>query len=614
MASRSHNRSSASRIALACIETIERRVLLAAALLDPATQPKFVNPLPLPGAAQPTTPGGNSYTISASQFQQDLGLKDPVTGNPLMTTVWGYNGSYPGPTIEAKVGTPVNVTWTNDLVTSRGKVLPHLLPVDTSIHYAFTNTPYTIAKNGVPIVTHLHGGHTEAASDGTPHQWFTPGFKKTGDDFVKKTFTYANDQEAATLWYHDHAMGVTRLNVYAGLAGYYLLRDPAIESAWNLPSGQYEIPLAIQDRMFTADGQLYYPSNLDEFYSPAELATLDPNTPQPSILPEMLGNFILVNGEAWPFANVEPRKYRFRLLNGSDSRFYNLFLSSGQTMTQIGSDEGYLNAPTTMTQLTIGPGERADVIIDFSGFAGQTIVMRNNAKAPFPAGGTVDPNTVGQIMAFKVGTTVTTPDAPIPTTLNNITRFTPQQADYTRQVALFEMMDEYGRLKPMLGTVKDGALNFHDDPTEIARLGSVELWEVYNVSADAHPIHLHGVSFQILDRQKFSATVDPVTGAISNIALKGSPVAPPANELGWKDTAQMFPGEVTRILVQFTIPGNFVWHCHILSHEEHDMMRPLIVTDTVSTFSDTPITIGVLETRSAQNRSLALLDDREVLA
>jgi spore coat protein A len=558
------------------MEMLEGRVLLAV-LLDPFTQPKFVNPLPFPGVIKPTVPGGTNYNVSISQFSQQLGLYDPVTGEPLSTTVWGYNGSYPGPTFEARKGVPINVTWSNDLVDRNNKPLPHLLPVDTSINWAFSDTKYSIARNGVPVVTHLHGGHTESASDGLPEQWFTPKFKQTGPDWVKKTFTYANDQDAATLWYHDHALGITRLNVYAGLAGFYLLRDPAIESAWNLPSGQYEIPLAIQDRMFTADGQLYYPSNLDEFYSPEELAELDPNTPEPSILTEFLGDFILVNGQAWPFTNVEPRKYRFRLLNGSDSRFYNLFLSSGQSITQIGSDEGYLAAPTSMSQLTIGPGERADVVIDFSGYAGQTIIMRNNAKAPFPAGGTVNPNSVGQIMAFKVGATVTTPDAPLPTTLNNIYRFTPQDADNTRQLGLFEMTDQYGRLQPMLGTVQDGPLNFDQPVTETPLLGDVELWEVFNTTGDTHPIHLHGVSFQILDRQKFSADVDEMTGAISNIRLIGTASPPPANEAGWKDTAQMSPGEVTRILVQFNQPGKYAWHCHILSHEDHDMMRPLIV-------------------------------------
>jgi spore coat protein A len=578
-ASSSAARRPLAQAVVSVVEQLENRTLFAVPpLLNPLTQPKFVNPLPLPGVASPTSPGGNSYNVSISQFQQDLGLKDPITGQPLLTTVWGYNGSYPGPTIEARVGQPVNVTWNNNLVDSNGNVLPHLLPVDTSIHNAYTGTDYTIEENGVPVVTHLHGGHSEAASDGTPDQWFTPNFALKGEDWVKETFTYANDQEATTLWYHDHAIGVTRLNVNAGLAGFYLLRDPATEATLNLPSGKYEVGLAIQDRMFTADGQLYWPSTLEEFYSEEEIEGMSEDVPRTNtILPEFMGDHILVNGEAWPYLDVEPRKYRFRLLNGSDSRVYTLRLSGNTVITQIGGDQGYLPAPVTMTQLTIAPGERADVVIDFAGMAGQTLIMKNNAKIPFPNGAAADPRTVGQIMAFRVGSTVTKPDAPIPGTLANIT--TPQQTGPTRKLALFEMTDQYGRLLPQLGTVQDGAQMFHDPASEIIRLGDTEVWEVYNNTGDTHPIHLHLVKFKVLSRQKFTATVDPETGAMSGIKLLGKSRAPAANEAGWKDTVQMNPGEVTRIIATFDKAGEYVWHCHILSHEEHDMMRPLVVLE-----------------------------------
>jgi len=545
------------------MEMLEGRVLLAV-LLDPLTQPKFVNPLPLPGVIQPTTPGGTDYNVSISQFSQQLGLYDPVSGQPLSTTVWGYNGSYPGPSFEATKGVPINVTWTNDLVGRNGKPLPHLLPVDTSLDWAFTNTRYSIAKNGVPVVTHLHGGHTESASDGLPEQWFTPRFKQTGVDFVKQTFHYANDQNAASLWYHDHALGITRLNVYAGLAGFYNLRDPAVESALNLPSGKYEVPIAIQDRMFTADGQLYYPST-------PPLA----GQPNPSILPEFFGDHILVNGEAWPFLNVEPRKYRFRLLNGSDSRVYTLRLSSGTSFTQIGGDQGYLPAPVTLTQLTIAPGERADVIVDFAGLQGQQVIIRNNAKTPFPSGTAADPQTVGQIMAFNVGTTITVPDAPIPATLVPVSPLV--QSGATRQLLLSEGTDQYGRLEVMLGTIKDGRLTFRAPVTENPNLNDVEVWEIYNDTPDTHPIHLHLVQFQVLGRQKFSATTDPVTGALTGVNLVGNASGPAAGETGFKDTVQMNPGEVTRIIAKFDLPGKYVWHCHILSHEDNEMMRPYCV-------------------------------------
>jgi spore coat protein A len=239
------------------------------ALLDPLTQPKFVNPLPNPldpsFIFQPTEPGGTHYEIGVFQFSQNLGLVDPVTNQPLSTTVWGYGTStqpptYPGRTIQATTNQPITVRWTNNLVDEFNQPLPHLLPVDTSVHWAGTHDPL----NGVPIVTHLHGGHTESASDGLPEYWFTPGFSQTGPGWVKETYSYDNDQQAATLWYHDHALGITRLNVYAGMAGYYLLRDERDtgkpDNPLGLPAGQYEVPVVIQDRMFTADGQLYYPS------------------------------------------------------------------------------------------------------------------------------------------------------------------------------------------------------------------------------------------------------------------------------------------------------------------------------------------------------------------
>ncbi|HEV8379472.1 MAG TPA: multicopper oxidase [Tepidisphaeraceae bacterium] len=596
------------RHSIQLIEMLESRVLLTV-LLDPLTQPKFLNPLPFPGVIKPTTPGGNDYKVSISQFSQQLGLYDPTTGQALSTTVWGYNGSYPGPTLEARKGVPITVTWSNDLVDRTNKPLPHLLPVDTSIDWAFSNTKYSIAKNGVPVVTHLHGGHTESASDGLPEQWFTPKFKQTGSDWVKKTFTYANDQDAATLWYHDHALGITRLNVYAGLAGFYLLRDPAIESALNLPTGKYEVPLAIQDRMFTADGQLYYPSTPEE-----------EGQPNPSILPEFFGDTILVNGGAWPFLNVEPRKYRFRLLNGSDSRVYTLHLSSGQSFTQIGADQGYLPAPATMNQITLAPGERADVIIDFAGLEGQTIIIRNNAKSPFPSGDTVDPNTVGQIMAFNVGSTITEPDSPIPQSLVPITPLV--QSGATRQLLLSEGGDEFDRLEVQLGTIKDGRLTFHEPVTENPQLNDVEVWEIYNDTPDTHPIHVHLVHFQVLSRQKFMGITDPVTGALSGVRLLGDPSPPEAGETGFKDTVKINPGEVTRIIAKFDLPGKYVWHCHILSHEDHEMMRPYVVgaiapavagadpTAPADVFSTKPVAPEVLDPSAPSN----LLSQADTLA
>ncbi|MGE5521119.1 MAG: multicopper oxidase family protein, partial [Candidatus Dadabacteria bacterium] len=373
-------------------------------LLDPHTQPQFVNELPVPPVISALS--GGTFTISVSQFDQWLGLVNPSNGQHLSTKVWGYNGHYPGPTILAKKNTPVDVFWRNELVNSSGEPLPHLLPVDPTLHWAYNMDPSQggvglemLNQYGVPLVTHLHGGHTEAASDGLPDMWFSPRFTRKGEGFIKgdvEPFHYANSQEAATLWYHDHAMGITRLNVYAGLAGFYLLTDNneiSLRQAGILPPAQYELGLAIQDRMFKPDGSLFYPS-----------APPLPGEPSPSVLPEFFGDFILVNGMTWPVLQVEPRQYRFRMLNGSDSRFYNLFLSSGQSFIQIGSDDGLLMQPVNLQQVLMGPGERKDIILDFSDpkLWGQTIILHNNAKTPFPKGEPVDPQTTGRIMAFKV--------------------------------------------------------------------------------------------------------------------------------------------------------------------------------------------------------------------
>jgi len=544
----------------------------AQSLLNPRTQPQFVNPLPVPSVINGRN--GGTFTVGISQFDQWLGLINPATQQHLNTTVWGYNGSYPGPTILAKKDVPINVFWHNNLVNSSNQPLPHLLPIDRSIDWAFGNDP-NWQSYGVPIVTHVHGGHTESVSDGLPDNWYTPSFARKGPGFIKgdiEPYYYQNDQEAATIWYHDHALGVTRLNVYAGLAGYYLITDNNeinLQATAKLPAAPYDLGLAIQDRMFTASGQLFYPSINEE-----------EGAPEPSILPEVFGDFILVNGMAWPVLEVEPRQYRFRMLNGSDSRFYNLFLSSGQQFIQIGSDQGFLYSPFAMNQVLIAPGERKDIIIDFSDPAlwGQTIILRNNAKTPYPRGAAVDPQTTGRIMAFRINKPldINYPLSTLPATLRS--PIVPLQTNLaSRKLILFETEDEYGRIMPILGTVDDGMLGFREELTENPALNSTEVWELYNETVDAHPIHLHLVSMQMINRQKFVARIDEENGKPTNIRLVGQPKGPGPDEQGWKDTWVTYPGEVTRIIAKFDRPGLYVWHCHILSHEEHDMMRPFFV-------------------------------------
>jgi spore coat protein A, manganese oxidase len=542
-------------------------------LLDPRTQPQFVNSLPVP----PVIDGrdGGTFTISISQFYQDLGLRNPATGQAMLTQVWGYNGTYPGPTIMARKNVPLHFYWSNDLYNpSTLQPLPHLLPIDETIVWAFKDVP-NWQQFGIPVVTHLHGGHTEAVSDGSPLSWFTPFFSKKGPEFQKgqnEPYTYNNDQDAATIWYHDHALGITRLNVYAGLAGFYLLTDnkeQQLQSEHKLPAPEYDMGLAIQDRMFTADGQLYYPSQPE-----------DPGQPSPGVLPEFFGNIILVNGKAWPVLEVEPRQYRFRILNGSDSRFYNLFLSGNNNFWQIGSDQGLLTSPVQMNQMLLAPGERKEVVIDFSDPAlwGQTIIVRNNAKSPYRKGQTVDPKTTGQIMAFRVNRTLNTniPLSVLPATFHSPVIPLVQNGP-TRKLLLFETEDEYDRIKPMLGTVDGGAMDFEEPVTENINLNDTEVWEFYNTTVDAHPIHIHLVKFQVISHQKFIGTLDERTGKLSNIQLLGQSKTNDLQQDGWKDTHVMLPGEVTRVIATFDLRGKYEWHCHILSHEDHDMMRPLYV-------------------------------------
>ncbi|MFV8839260.1 multicopper oxidase domain-containing protein [Salinimicrobium soli] len=548
------------------------------ALLDPLSQPKFQKELPRPAVLTPDKFG--RYEVIISQFQQDLGLV--INKKPVKTTVWGYNKSYPGPTIEATEGTPIQVRWVNNLPT--GDVFQnHLFDIDPTLHWAGSYQNLS----GIPTVTHLHGGHTEAASDGNPLAWYTPKFKETGKLFVKKTrdlYTYANDQEATTLWYHDHTMGITRLNVYAGLAGFYLLRNQH-ELDLNLPKGNYEIPLVIQDRSFDANGQLFYPS------SPALLET-PPTAPLPSaytVLPEFFGEFILVNGKVWPYVEVEPTKYRLRLLNGSDSRFYELNLP-GVTFKQIGSDGGFLPNPVELNKLIIGPGERLDVIVDFSGMEGKKLIMKNTARSPYPFGATANPQTSGQIMRFDVKASTTMPVTTIPMDLRN-KPLPVLNASKTRQLVLFEGTDEYGRLKPQLGTAKEGPLGFMDKITENPELDAVEEWEIYNTTADAHPIHLHLVHFQVINTQKFNVKNSVFGVDQPVIELQGGTMPPAPENAGLKDTFIVYPGEVARVKALFDREGMYVWHCHILSHEDYDMMRPLYVGEIPLEYSELASTV-----------------------
>jgi spore coat protein A, manganese oxidase len=531
--------------------------------LDVRRQRQFVNPLPRPARATPAT-AARHYELAARQFRGSLGLIDPRSGRALETTLWGYDGQYPGPTFDVRRGEPVTVRWTNALAAD-GRSLPHLLPVDRSIHIAHTKGS---PPGGVPLVTHLHGGHVEAASDGDPEAWFTPGFAERGPAFLQEVYRYANDQEAGTLWYHDHALGLTRLNVGAGLAGFYLVRDEN-EDRLGLPSGAYEIPLLIQDRTFTTQGELVIASH-----------PVRPGAPDPSIQPEEFGTAIVVNGMVWPFAAVEARRYRLRLLNGSDSRFFALAFEPRLPFVLIGTDQGFLVHPVILDRLVLAPAERADVVVDFSHSAvrARQVMLLNSAPTPFPMGDAPDPRTTGRVMAFRVGTGRVDDASRIPDRLRPEPPPELRPTAAVRELVLFEGKDAFGRSKTLLGTVKDGAKTWHDPITEDPLLGAVEAWDLYNTTEDAHPIHVHLVHFRVVGHRRFADEPEG-TGPLRQVRWLDDDRPPGPDERGPKDTVRVPPRTRTRIVARFDRPGRYVWHCHILSHEDHEMMRPFVVRE-----------------------------------
>ncbi|HEX8974574.1 MAG TPA: multicopper oxidase [Patescibacteria group bacterium] len=512
--------------------------------LDPQSLQKFVDPLPLPSVLKPTGQMGGKdyYEISMSEAKQKLHRDMPET------TIWGYNGLFPGPTIEARSGVPIKVKWLNNLP------YKHFLPIDTSVDGAENpNDPQ------VRTVIHLHGGHVPPESDGYPMDWFASGGSSSVID-------YPNNQASSMLWYHDHAMGITRLNVEAGLEGLYFIRD-SVEESMNLPRGDYEVPLVIQDRSFNKDGSLDYPSEGSGSMQTSS-SKIAAEMPKPSIVPEFFGDFNLVNGKMWPFLEVEPRKYRFRILNGSNARFYDINLSNGASFYQIGSEAGFLSAPVKVNRLLLAPAERADVIIDFSKFKGAAITLNNDASAPYPSGSKVDANT-GKIMRFVVKKTLTGNDSSVlPQALPAVERLQEKDAVTERNIALIEKTDNFGRLMLTI----DGK-RWNDQATETPKLGTTEIWNIINTTPDTHPIHLHLDYFQILDRRSFNVAQYDKTG---KVIFTGKARKPDPNEADWKDTFRANPGEVSRIIVRFTdYSGRYLWHCHILEHEEYEMMRPL---------------------------------------
>jgi FtsP/CotA-like multicopper oxidase with cupredoxin domain len=667
--------------------------------------PKFVDPMPTFVGTRVTSA---AFSVQMEEFQQKIlpdglysGLDDRFKAG---TYIWGYKVgdkplSYPGHTIEAQRGTPVVITYLNKIpVSSVSKLQPHLA-IDQTIHWSNPHGHHigsTSAYQGsIPTSVHLHGAEVSSSFDGGPEQWFTSdGMHGKGYATFKSTEAnaaichYPNAQPATTLWFHDHALGITRLNVFSGLVAFYFLRDQydtgRPDNPLRLPAGPQEIEMTIQDRQFDTNGQLLF---------------LNDTPPNPSIhphwMPEFFGDAIVVNGKTWPYLDVEPRRYRFRIVNASNARFYSMNLvdssnkGAGPAFWQIGTDGGLLDTPvklndpqnTTSLRLTLAPGERADIIIDFASHAGRTFTLTNDAPSPYPGGTPADPATSGSIMQFRVKLPLSGKDTTYDPASGGSLRGGSNQdaalvrlvdvgtgalaagvtASVKRQLALVEIEGPGGPVGALLNNTKwqgsregtnQSVSGAQPDKlgqgiylTELPRVGSTEVWEIINLTEDAHPIHLHLVQFQLISRQKFDAekyrtkydslfpggtyagltskgtwgetTYKPgifipsygpplpyssanESGAIGGNPdvtsyLEGEKTLPDANEAGWKDTLKVFPKQVTRIAIRWApvatpiedvVPGQnlypfdptigpgYVWHCHILDHEDNEMMRP----------------------------------------
>jgi spore coat protein A len=489
-------------------------------LVNPTTLARFVDALPVPPLARPAGhrahpayPGRTLpyYRMEMRAFSARLHRDLPPT--PL----WGYGGRSPGPTFETTRGEPVLIEWVNALPTK------HFLPIDHNIHGAERSKPE------VRAVTHVHGARVPAGSDGWPEDWYEPG--------RSALFHYPGVQDATSLWYHDHAMGITRLNIYAGLYGAFNVRD-ADEQVLGLPSGDCDLPLILCDRLIAKDGKLYYP------------VSDDPSAPWVS---ECRGNAVLCNGKLYPYFEVEPRRYRLRLINAANTSFFDLSLSQEHVFHQIGSDQGLLDAPLERTRIELYPAERADVVVDFGGLAGQKVQLRQGSEG---------------ILEFRVRDRGRADASALPATLRKVPRIDPATAVQHRLLTVGEQDDASGN--PMM-MMLDGKM-WSDPVTEKPKQGTIETWSFVNITGDAHPIHLHLVRFQVIDRRPFDLFA---WNAGRKIKYTGPAQPPEPHEAGWKDTVRADPGMVTRIAMRFEgEPGRYVWHCHYLEHEDNEMMRP----------------------------------------
>ncbi len=664
----------------------------AQVLLPGATIPKFVDPLPVAGditVVDATAAGLNGATFPIAAHEIRAQILPTTMANQCgpgkldsASSTYGYmttgddplqvRRSYLGPVVVAERGVTAKPQYFNNLPVQG--VVQTNMPIDMTLDWANplginclpVNGNYTNPTCGIipyigpiPIATHLHGGEVAPAFDGGPDAWFTSN-NIIGPGYPGPVYTYPNAQQESTIWFHDHALGMTRLNVYAGLAGLWPIFDPANTRIHRIMPkfSKYDIPLIIQDRSFD--------TNCEIFYNVASNPQPNP-TVHPFWIPEFIGDTIVVNGKTWPYLDVEPRQYRFRYVNGSNARFYELtfrevkvrrdgterVLPTALPQLAIATDDGYLENATGTQMIVIAPGERYEVIFDFSAFAPGTIInMMNSARTPYPGGGTVVKDLTDTVMRFRVNQPLSAvPDTTIADgtrirqgqILPIVNKHNPRRGSITRQLTLNEVSSGLGPLELVINNSKfnkAGILPGTTTPfareTELPAIGDTEIWEIINISADAHPMHLHLTSFQILDRTPFRLNrwvtnydglllangIAPGEGPpnpynIMNLdgAIGGNPAisnflklnlrrGPEPYEMGWKDTVIAYPGEVTRIAVRWattdapigstgpgvnTYPFNptvltngvgYVWHCHIVDHEDNEMMRNYVVGQT----------------------------------
>jgi spore coat protein A, manganese oxidase len=633
------------------------------------------------------------FTVSASQFYQQILPTVDANGKPTgygLTKVWGFGGqahnsvtganmgyvqSTPGATFEMTRGIAAQVKWVNNLTDNQGTPLSYMYPVDPTIHWAnpnnninmdqamqqtmdglappyppgYNGTPYTIpgtqtvtnpngwnAQSPAAISIHLHGGQVQSQYDGGPYQWFTANGLH-GKDYATVVSTeansavyyYPNQQEPTELWYHDHALGLTRLSVYSGLLGTYIIRDSNDGVSSSLPSGQYDVPLTIQDRTFLTDGSMYYPS--DGYYPNYEPPAYPSNYTKdnPYSLLAMVGNAIMVNGKVWPNMNVNQAVYRFRLLDGSNSRFYNISLSNDMPFTLIGSDGGYIKSPATITSKLFTVGERIDILVDFSNLTpGTKVLLKNNAlwniSSPrYPN----QPETVGQIMQFTVTGNKSTEQKILPTTLNPTLQGNYPNLPTPTKTRILTITEDITTISPAMPIKmyldgQDWTAPVSENPV----VGTTEDWVFVN-TFDSHNLHLHLVQFQLVSRQSYNVTAywkdwtalngePPLNHTTVNVDslqpyLIGKPTLPTASEEGWKDTILVYSRQITTIRVRYlpqdgssypfdptTGPG-YVWHCHILEHEDMSMMRPMIITQSPINAISTAATVAIAVAISA---------------